>query len=138
MFIFSIFLFLAVSLWIFWTIRYAQKTKTEATTSGEPKAVSADQSDWRTTVILSLIILAFTMVVIGILNWGWDFNELSACFFIMGIVAGIVGKLGIDGTAIAYVRGFREMTFAAILIGFARAIFVVLEDGSIIDTIEKN
>ena len=56
-------------------------------------------------------------------------------FFVMGVTTGLIGKLGINGTAASYVRGFREMTFAALLIGFARSIFVVLEDGSIIDTI---
>jgi hypothetical protein len=34
-----------------------------------------------------------------------------------------------------FLRGFRELAFAAILIGFARAIFVVLQDGRIIGTI---
>ena len=43
--------------------------------------------------------------------------------------------MGLTGTAEAYVRGFRSMAYAALLIGFARAIFVVLEDGQIVDTI---
>ena len=53
----------------------------------------------------------------------------------MGIVVGAVAGLGVAGTAEAYVRGFRDMTLAALLIGFARAIYVVLEDGRIVDTI---
>ena len=130
------FMFLAISLWIFWTIRYAQKTKSEVIKSKNVNdSNEAVTSDWRTTVILVLVLIAFALIVIGILNWGWDFNEMSACFFVMGVTAGIVGKLGINGTASSYVRGFKEMTFAALLIGFARSIFVVLEDGSIIDTI---
>ena len=32
-------------------------------------------------------------------------------------------------------EGFRSMAYAALLVGFARAIFVVLDDGRIIDTI---
>ena len=131
-----VFLFIAMSLWIFWTIRYAWKTKSERTDNGDSSAfLDGEGSDWRTTTILLMVMLAFAMIVIGILNWGWDFNEMSACFFVMGILAGLVGKLGVDGTATAYVKGFREMAFAALLIGFARAIFVVLEEGSIIDTI---
>jgi len=53
----------------------------------------------------------------------------------MGVVAGLVGGLGIGGTVDAYIRGFRELAFAGMLIGFARAIFIVLQDGKIVDTI---
>jgi uncharacterized ion transporter superfamily protein YfcC len=35
----------------------------------------------------------------------------------------------------AYIQGFRDMAFAGLLIGFARAIYVVLQDGRIVDTI---
>jgi uncharacterized ion transporter superfamily protein YfcC len=53
----------------------------------------------------------------------------------MGIIAGLMGRLGVTGTAEAYAEGFRGMAYAAVLIGFARAIFVVLEDGRIVDTV---
>ena len=38
----------------------------------------------------------------------------------MGVAAGLVGRLGVGGTADGYVEGFRSMAFAALLIGFAR------------------
>jgi uncharacterized ion transporter superfamily protein YfcC len=53
----------------------------------------------------------------------------------MGILAGLIGGLRLSGTALAFVQGFREMAFAGILIGFARAIYVVLSQGRIVDTI---
>jgi uncharacterized ion transporter superfamily protein YfcC len=71
----------------------------------------------------------------GMISWGWGFNELSAAFFLMGLVVGALGRLGVGGTAEAYVKGFQAMTYAAVLIGFARAIYVVLEDGRIVDTL---
>ena len=46
-----------------------------------------------------------------------------------------MGGLGASGTAQAFVTGFTSMAYAAMLIGFARAIFVVLDEGRIIDTI---
>lgn len=121
----------ALALWIFWTIRYAKKTKTEATSREQIDA----QLDWRSSTILCLVVLTFALMVYGIFNWGWDFNEMSALFFIMGIVVGLIGKLKLNGTAEAYIRGFREMAFAGLLIGFARAIYLVLDDGQVIDTI---
>ncbi len=53
----------------------------------------------------------------------------------MGVAAGVIGRLGITGTAEAFVEGFKSMAFAALLIGFARGIYVVLNDGQIVDTI---
>jgi len=70
-----------------------------------------------------------------VLRFGWGFNEMAALFFAMGVVAGLVGGLGVGGTANALVAGFRSMAYAALLIGFARAIFVTLEEGRIVDTI---
>jgi len=128
-----IFLVIALAIWIFWTIRYAYKTKTDPTIPSNHGLV--EEFDFRSYLILALVLLTFGLITFGILKLHWDFNQLSAAFFIMGIVVGLVGKLGINGTAKAFISGFREMTYAALLIGFARAIYVVLEDGSIIDTI---
>jgi uncharacterized ion transporter superfamily protein YfcC len=75
------------------------------------------------------------MVIWGLANLGWGFDQLSAAFFVMGVAVGLVSRLGFGGTAAAYTRGFREMAYAALLIGFARAIYVVLEQGRVIDTI---
>ncbi|HEX6068362.1 MAG TPA: Na+/H+ antiporter NhaC family protein, partial [Longimicrobiaceae bacterium] len=77
----------------------------------------------------------FAAYVFGILRLGWGFNEMSGLFFAMGLIAGLVGRLGVEGTVEAYIDGFRAMAFAGLLIGFARAIFVVLDDGRVIDTI---
>jgi uncharacterized ion transporter superfamily protein YfcC len=60
---------------------------------------------------------------------------MSALFFIMGVFAGLIGGLGITGTAESFVEGFKSMAFAAMLIGFARAIYFVLVQGQIIDTV---
>ena len=53
----------------------------------------------------------------------------------MGVAAGLVGGLRVSGTAAAFAEGFGSMASAALLIGFARAIYVVLNDGQIVDTI---
>jgi uncharacterized ion transporter superfamily protein YfcC len=73
--------------------------------------------------------------VIGVLKYHWDFDQLSAVFFLMGVVAGLLGGLKLSGTAEAFADGLRSMAFAALLIGFARGIYVVLEEGRVVDTI---
>jgi uncharacterized ion transporter superfamily protein YfcC len=86
-------------------------------------------------VIFVIVGATFAILVYGLLKLGWDFNQLSGLFFIMGVAVGLVGGLRVTGTAEAYVEGFRSMAYAALLVGFARAIFVVLDEGRIVDTI---
>ena len=128
----TLFLALALTFWIWSTMRYARANRVE------PEAVETEGASNRARrhgVILGLVMATFGVLVWGLLSRGWGFNELSALFFIMGVTSGLLAGLRVDGTARAYGRGFREMAYAALLIGFARAIFVVLEDGRIVDTL---
>ena len=122
----------ALALWIGGTVRHARATGTAADRTTD---VADQPLDHRSAVILLLVGATFAVFIVGMLRFGWGFNEMSALFFVLGVVAGLVGRLGINGTAAAYVQGFREMAFAGLLIGFASAIYVVLVDGRIVDTI---
>ena len=139
-----VFLLIALAFWIAMTMRYAHRTRDRGQAADRAAAGIAEPaaggdggegvrvSDWG---IFALVGAAFGLAVIGMLLWGWGFNELSAAFFIMGVIVGLLAGLGVADTTEAYLRGFREMTFAALLIGFARAIYVVLQDGRVVDTI---
>lgn len=127
----TVVLVLALALWIGWTMRYASRNRLPAENS---ETIESGASS-RDGIILGLIGVTFGIAVWGMSSLDWGFNELSAAFFVMGIAAGAVGGLGVNGTAKAYAKGFQSMAFAAMLIGFARAIFVVLDDGKIVDTI---
>lgn len=127
-----VFLVFALILWIGGTMRYAAATRVA------PSEASSDLGDTltgRDQVVLALVGMTFAIMVVGLRQWAWDFDQMSAAFFIMGVLVGLISKMGFGGTAEAYVRGFRSMAYAALLIGFARAISTVLEQGLIIDTI---
>ena len=126
------FLGAALAVWIWGTVRYAVRTRTAPAT--EP-VVAAGGLDVRRWAVLGLVLVAFAALVAGVLRLGWGFDEMAALFFAMGVIAGLAGGLGVGGTAEAFVAGFRSMAYAALLIGFARAIFVTLEQGRIVDTI---
>ena len=126
-----VFLLLALGLWIGVTMRYAKRTRTVP----EHVETTHEGMGGRDVVVLGMVGVTFALVVVGLLRWGWGFDQMSAAFFVMGVLAGLVSGLGVSGTAESYVRGFRAMAYAALLIGFARAIFVVLQDGRVIDTI---
>ena len=119
-------------IWTWWTMRHAKRTRTTPETASPATTVSLD---WRRVVILLMVGATFVAYVVGALRYDWGFDELGALFFGMGVLAGLLAGLGIDGTARAFVEGFRSMAFAAALIGFARAIFVVLDKGKIVDTV---
>jgi uncharacterized ion transporter superfamily protein YfcC len=85
--------------------------------------------------VLLTVVASFVAFVIGVLKYHWDFDQLSAVFFLMGVLAGLLGGLRLGGTAEAFAEGFRSMAFAALLIGFARGIYVVLDEGRVVDTV---
>lgn len=128
----SVFLVLALVLWIGATMRYAASTR--FTPQDGPTDLGEALTP-RDRLVLAMVGATFVLMVVGLSRWGWDFDQMSAAFFIMGILVGLVSRMGVGGTADAYVRGFRAMAYAALLIGFARAISTVLEQGLIIDTI---
>jgi uncharacterized ion transporter superfamily protein YfcC len=129
-----VFLALALTIWIGGTMRLASRTRG---TGGGDAAGPEDHEpfDARRIAVLGLVAATFVTFVVGVMRYDWDFDQMSALFLLMGIVAGIVGGLGIGGTAESFVEGFRSMAFAAILVGFARAVFIVLDHGRVIDTI---
>jgi uncharacterized ion transporter superfamily protein YfcC len=132
-----VFLLIALSIWIAGTMRHARRVYVPPSAGeaapDEPAAALASSS--RTTLVLFLVLLAFGVFTFGLLRFDWGFNEMTAVFFAMGIAAGLVGRLGVQRTAEAFAAGFREMAYAGVLIGFARAVYVVLEDGRIVDTL---
>lgn len=120
------------ALWMTLVIRYARANKidAEAERDRSEEAVSLSHK-----LILLIVGLAFVILIIGLMSWGWSFHEMAAEFFVVAILAGALGKLGLNGTCVAYVEGLREMTFAALIVGFAHGISLVLIDGRILDTI---
>jgi uncharacterized ion transporter superfamily protein YfcC len=123
---------LALATWIAATWRHAIRTRRSA----DAADVSVQgEFDARRAAVLVLVLATFVVFVYGVMRLGWDFDQMSALFFAMGLLSGLIGGLGIANTGSAFVTGFTAMANAAMLIGFARAIFVVLEQGRVIDTI---
>lgn len=135
-----VFMALALAGWIWGTMRHAERSRASQEAGspvpdGGPPEPGTRLGGRQTAMILALVALAFVTFIAGVLRYHWDFSQMAAVFFVMGTAAGLVGKLGINGTAEAFVKGFQSMAYAAILIGFARAIFVVMEDGRVVDTL---
>jgi uncharacterized ion transporter superfamily protein YfcC len=122
----------AWTLWVGWTMRYAAKTRTVVAAVDE--AIDAPVLG-KDVAIFLLVISPMAAYVYGSISLGWGFNELSAGFLISASLAGVFGGLGAEGTTIAYLEGMQSLLPAAMLIGVARSISLVLADGHVIDTI---
>jgi len=123
----------ALVLWIAWTMTYARRTRTAASVGAKSEAPPAFTGI--DALVLLSVVLPMAAYVVGSLRGSWGFLELGAAFLIGGCVAGLIGGLGIAGTSATFNEGMQSMLPAAMLIGVARAISVVLADGKIIDTL---
>ena len=77
----------------------------------------------------------FTFIIFAVQEFGWWINEMAGAFFLMGILAVIISRITLKDAAEAFVSGMKEMVVASLVVGFARGVQVVLQDGQILDTI---
>lgn len=93
----------------------------------------------RFTLRHGFVLFAFVATIItfvyGTKKWGWYLDELSALFAGLGIVTVAIAGMSPNRTVKEFCKGAAEMTTAALLIGFARAIMMVLNEAMIKDTI---
>ena len=89
----------------------------------------------RRITILSVFLAAILGFVWGVKLYGWYLPELLAVFLGIGVVAAAIAGMSAGEASRAFIKGASEMTAAALIVGFARSIEVVLTDGQIIDTI---
>jgi uncharacterized ion transporter superfamily protein YfcC len=99
----------------------------------------------RHKVILVLFFLAFVTMVYGVIpwedlglavpTWWWWFPEMTANFLFFGILIGIVGRLPEKTLVDTFVDGARDMLGVALIIGVARGVTVIMNNGLITDTV---
>ncbi|RIV73861.1 YfcC family protein [Flagellimonas aequoris] len=124
-------LLVAFLVWLVYLLRYAQKNRIEKILMNP----THQKMGVRHSAILWLLCLTFVIVILGILYLEWGFNEMSACFFALGILAALLAKMNLNKTTETYIDGMKEMLFAALIMGLANSISIILTDGMIMDTI---
>jgi uncharacterized ion transporter superfamily protein YfcC len=121
----------AVAIWIWWTISQAKNDDVKPDV-GE---VTHDPATKRDLLMFVIVLLPFFVYLYGLLQMDWGFNEMSALFLVSGYAIGLLAGFGMSGTTVQFLRGMESMLAAALVVGVARSISVVLTDGQIIDTI---
>lgn len=131
-----------------YTNLYAKKIKLDPTKSimgaepfGTAEVVLDEQKDQKAnfTGVQKLVLLTFiafiTLFIFGAFNKGWGIDELVGIFIMMGIVVAIIAKISPNEFISRFIKGAQSITYGALVVGLARAVVVILEDGVILDTI---
>ncbi|MBM2659280.1 YfcC family protein [Staphylococcus pseudoxylosus] len=84
---------------------------------------------------IAVIFAFFIILVYGVTTQGWFMVEMAGLFIFMGVIVGHVSGLSMQTICEAFNDGFKDVLMGAIIVGLARSIAVVLEDGKIMDTI---
>jgi uncharacterized ion transporter superfamily protein YfcC len=86
-------------------------------------------------VILVIFALTFAFMIWGVSSAGWWMAEMSALFLGAAILTGLVARMGEKDLVETFVNGARDLLGVALIIGVARGIVVVMDNGMITDTV---
>jgi uncharacterized ion transporter superfamily protein YfcC len=121
---------LATMLYVGWAARrHRVPASIGAPDSAEPRLGA--RGGW----VLAVLAAALALVVAGSFRWGWGLVELSGLFLGVAIVAGVAGGLPAERIATSFVDGASSLAGAALVVGLARGVLVVLDGARATDAI---
>lgn len=139
--------FVFVGAFIIMCMRYAIKIKKDPTksyvygddfshitTTGRDELINTPMTK-RAAASLIVFFGSIALFVWGSLTYGWYFNEISAIFIICMFIVGFINGMGPSETCRTVAEIYKDILLASLVIGMARAILVVLQDGMIIDSV---
>jgi uncharacterized ion transporter superfamily protein YfcC len=144
---------------IAYVLRYAERVRKDPSRSAvaslraehlaqfSPSAEGAAEVELtgRHKVILALFGVAFLVMIYGVIPWEdlgieittlwWWFPEMTASFLFFAIVIGLIGGMREGELTSTFVDGARDLLGVALIIGIARGITVIMNNGQITDTV---
>lgn len=146
---------LAIGIW--WVMRYAARVKKDPSTSlvydmkteNEAHFKAEDEAGGEMTstqrTILWIFGLAFVVMMYGVIPWAdigvglptlyWWFPEMTASFLVFAVIIGLVARMKESDLTTTFVVGAGELLGVALIIGIARGITVIMNNGQITDTV---
>ncbi len=152
-------LIVGLAIGIFFVMRYAARVKNDPARSmvadmkeeNERRFRAADLGDGATVmtgtqkVVLVVFGLAFLVMIYGVIPWEdlgiglptlwWWFPEMTASFLLFSVVIGLIGRMREGDLTSTFVTGAGELLGVALIIGIARGITVIMNNGQITDTV---
>ncbi len=86
-------------------------------------------------LILAVFAVTFAVMIWGVAGQGWWMAQMGALFLGSAIVVGLVAQMGEKKLTGSFVDGARDLLGVALVIGLARGIVVIMDNGRIADTI---
>jgi uncharacterized ion transporter superfamily protein YfcC len=104
--------------------------------SGQKGAALGDLAPMTNVQKLIMIAVGAAMVLLiyGMSVWKWGLFEMQGLFGGLTLIIAIIARMSPDRTAVEFSKGAASLTSVALLIGVARAIQVVLDEGGVVDT----
>jgi uncharacterized ion transporter superfamily protein YfcC len=151
-------LLLGLAVGIFFVMRYADRVKRDPSRSVVYDMKAENEAHFRAEagaggveltgrhkVILVVFALAFVVMIygvipwedmgIGISTWWWWFPEMTASFLLFAIIIGLIARMREAELTTSFVDGARDLLGVALIIGIARGITVIMDNGQITDTV---
>ncbi|MBT4967462.1 MAG: TIGR00366 family protein, partial [Bacteroidetes bacterium] len=85
--------------------------------------------------ILTLLSFTILFLILGVMGYAWYIMKIAALFFALGIFSGLAFQQNASSIVKLFLEGCKDILSAAIIVGLAGGIIVILEDGKVIDSI---
>ncbi|MGD9549352.1 MAG: YfcC family protein [Candidatus Krumholzibacteriia bacterium] len=101
----------------------------------EESGEKSGQWNGRHRLVLLVLALGVAALIFGILRYQWYIEEIAALFLALGLLCGLVGRVGMNETARQFVAGARDMIGVALIIACARGVLIIANEARILDTV---
>ena len=103
--------------------------------TGDPTAPGAAQFNWRKRLILVLFVIAFPVMVWGVMSQHWWFPQMGASFLAVAIIIMFLTGIKEHDIVDAFIAGSSSLVGVSLIIGLARGVNLIMEEGMISDTL---
>lgn len=86
-------------------------------------------------LIMTYAVIPFDEMGLPLPALGWWFPQLSALFLVGGVIVGLIDRMDEGDIAEVFVSGCADLLGVALIIGISRGITVIMNGGSVTDTI---
>lgn len=85
--------------------------------------------------IINILLFTILVLITGVMGYGWYIMEIAALFFAMGLITGAAMNYSPNNITKLFLEGVKDIQSAAIIVGLAGGIIIIMNNGNIIDTL---
>ncbi|WP_426346990.1 YfcC family protein [Cronobacter universalis] len=133
---------------VLWVMRYARRVRQDPSLSVVADQWEANRAHFLGSrssemlpftatrkIILVIFAASFAVMIYGVAVRGWWMGEISGVFLAAAIITGVVARMSEEAFTSTFIDGARDLLGVALIIGIARGIVVVMDNGMITHTI---